>query len=76
MKRSQRHLLAAIENNIFGVPIIIALCGLLSGPFYGLMFHFMVFHGRISSFLAVIDPNSFGLVVVVLLLLGVESTRP
>ena len=31
-------------------------------PFYGLMLHFMVFHGRRSSFLAVIDPNSFGLV--------------
>ena len=30
--------------------------------FYGLKWHFMVFYGRISSSLAVIDPNSFGLV--------------
>ena len=30
--------------------------------FYGLIRHFMVFYGKISSFLAVIDPNSFGLV--------------
>ena len=29
---------------------------------FGLVWHFMVFYGRISSFLAVIDPNSFGLV--------------
>ena len=29
---------------------------------YGFQSHFMVFNGRISSFLAVIDPNSFGLV--------------
>ena len=28
------------------------------------MAYFMVFYGRISSFLAVIDPNSFGLVKV------------
>ena len=31
--------------------------------FYGLKWHFMVFYGRILSFLAVIDPNSFGLVM-------------
>ena len=31
-------------------------------PFYGLKWHFMVFYGRISSFLVFIDPNSFGLV--------------
>ena len=30
--------------------------------FYGLVTHFMVFYFRTSSFLAVIDPNSFGLV--------------
>ena len=29
---------------------------------YGLLWHFTVFYGRISSFLEVIDPNSFGLV--------------
>ena len=29
---------------------------------YGLMFHFMVLHGRILYFLVVIDHNSFGLV--------------
>ena len=29
---------------------------------YGPKWPFMVFYGRISSFLAVIDPNSFGLV--------------
>ena len=39
----------------------INMCGLL-WPFYGLIWSFMVFHGRISSFLAVIDQNSFGLV--------------
>ena len=38
-----------------------ALNGLV-WPFDGLKWHFMVFYGRISSFLAVIDPNSFGLV--------------
>ena len=30
------------------------------GP--GVLSHLMVFYGRISSFLAVIDPNSIGLV--------------
>ena len=29
---------------------------------FGLKCHFMVFNGRMSSFLAVIDPDSFGLV--------------
>ena len=29
---------------------------------HGLKWHFMVFNGRISSSLVVIDPNSFGLV--------------
>ena len=29
---------------------------------YGLKWHFMVLYGIISSFLALIDPNSFGLV--------------
>ena len=29
---------------------------------YGLKWNFMVLYGRLSSFLAVIDPNSFGLV--------------
>ena len=33
-------------------------------PFYGLKWHFMVFYGRISSFLVVRDPNSFGLVMI------------
>ena len=37
------------------------LYGIL-GPFYGFLSHFMVFYCRISSFLAVIDPNSFRLV--------------
>ena len=32
--------------------------------FYGLKWHFVVFIGRILSFLAVIDPNSFGLVII------------
>ena len=32
--------------------------------FYGLIWHVMVFYDRISSFLAVIDPNSFDLVFV------------
>ena len=41
-----------------------ALFGLV-WRFYGLKWHFMVFYGRISSFLAVIDPNSFGLVTFV-----------
>ena len=38
-----------------------ALCGLIWSymVFYGLIWHFMVFNGRMSSFLAVIDPNSF-----------------
>ena len=31
--------------------------------FYGLKLHFMVFYGRILYFLAVIDPNSFGLIL-------------
>ena len=31
-------------------------------PFYGLIWHFMVGYGRISYFLAIIEPNSFGLV--------------
>ena len=30
---------------------------------FGLVWYSMVFYGRISSFLAVIDPNSFGLVL-------------
>ena len=29
---------------------------------YGLLCHFMIFYGRILSFLAVIDPNAFGFV--------------
>ena len=37
-----------------------ALHGLV-WPFYGLKWPFVVFCGRISYFLAVIDPNSFGL---------------
>ena len=32
-------------------------------PSYGFLLHFMVFYGRVSPFLAVIDPNSFGLVL-------------
>ena len=31
-------------------------------PFCSLIWHFIVFYDRISSFIAVIDPNSFGLV--------------
>ena len=54
---------------IYGlIVLIMALFGLLSScmallwPCYGPISHFMVFYGRIFSFLAVIDPNSFGLV--------------
>ena len=39
----------------------VAWCGLI-WPLYGLIQSFMAFYGQILSFLAVIDPNSFGLV--------------
>ena len=45
---------------------ILSSCMALYGlvwPCYGPMSHFMVFYGRILSFLAVIDQNSFGLVM-------------
>ena len=45
--------------------LYVALYGIL-WPSYGFLSHFMVFYGRISSFLAVIDPNSFGLVLSIL----------
>ena len=46
--------------------LIVVLYGLVWSfiAFVGLICHFMVFYGRISYFLAVIDPNSFGLVSV------------
>ena len=40
------------------------LYGLFMASFWPLYGLFMVFYGKISSFLAVIDPNSFGLVSV------------
>ena len=36
----------------------------MAWPCYGLKLHFMASYGRMLSFLAVIDPNSFGLVFV------------
>ena len=44
----------------------VALCGLMwpCVALCGLIWSHMVFYGRISSFLAVIDPNSFGLVLI------------
>ena len=46
------------------IRLSMALCVLLSScmAFYGLVTHFKVFYGRILPFLAVIDPNTFGLV--------------
>ena len=52
---------------MFGlIRLSMALCVLFPScmAFYGIVTHFMVFYGSMSSFLAVIEPNSFGLVLV------------